>query len=75
MPEPREQPELNNRLTNLECKITELERLVETLNEVVIEQGKLLRRLQSGQVRLTQTMEDLERERIDKTPQKPPHYQ
>lgn len=66
---------LEERLTRLEYNVTHLEHLVEQLNQVVIEQGKQLSRLQAQQQALSQTIETQELERIKATNSKPPHYQ
>jgi len=63
------------RLTRLESYLAHLERQVEQLNGVVIEQGKLLDRLSKETQRQSAAMETLELERIRSNLQKPPHYQ
>jgi len=61
-------------LKKLESHIAHLEHQVEQLNEVVIEQGKVVDRLKKEVQRQTKTMETLELERIKDTNAKPPHY-
>jgi uncharacterized coiled-coil protein SlyX len=63
------------RLERLESTVAHLERLCEELNAVVIEQGKALRRMQSQQARIAESVELAELERIKSTNAKPPHYQ
>ena len=63
------------RLNKLESNLAHLERQVEQLNSVVIDQGKLLDRLCKESQRQASAMEALELERIKSNPQKPPHYQ
>ena len=67
--------ELVQRLERLESHVAHLERQYEELNQVVIEQGRLLKKLQTQQHRLADTIETAERERIHATNPKPPHYQ
>jgi uncharacterized coiled-coil protein SlyX len=61
------------RLARIESHLAHLERHLEQLNEVVIEQGRVLRRLQSLQQRLSQTIETIELDRIKSTSARPPH--
>ena len=63
------------RLEKLETNVAHLERQYEQLNEVVLEQARQLKRMQSVQQRVSQTMETLELDRIKATNPKPPHYQ
>ena len=67
--------DLEERLERMETAIAHLEKLCEELNRVVIEQGKALRRLQTRQQQLSETVEQAELERIKATNPKPPHYQ
>lgn len=67
--------ETSQRLEKLESHAAHLERQLEQLNEVVIEQGKQLDRLKREIQRQSSTMEALELERIKSNNQKPPHYQ
>lgn len=67
--------EVAQRLERLESHLAHLERLCEELNQIVIEQGKLLRRMQTNQQRLADTVEASELDRIRSTNSKPPHYQ
>lgn len=67
--------ELSQRLAQLESSIAHLEKHYEELNQVVIEQAKTIRKLQSNQQRLADTVETSELDRIKSTNAKPPHYQ
>ena len=71
-PAPDELP-TNERFVRLESHVAELERLVEELNQVVIEQGKMLRKLQQQQQQVASTVETMELDRIRSNVQKPPH--
>ena len=62
-------------LAQLEAAMAHLERQVEQLNEVVIEQGKLLDRLKKEVQRQSAAMQTLELERIKANAARPPHYQ
>ena len=64
-----------HRLQRIESHLAHLERQYEELNQVIVEQGKALRRLQSQGQRLAETIETAELERIKSTNSKPPHYQ
>lgn len=66
--------EISQRLERVEAHAAHLERQVEQLNEVVIEQGKLVDRLKKEVQRQSATMETLELERMKATNPKPPHY-
>ncbi|MBI5386484.1 MAG: SlyX family protein [Verrucomicrobia bacterium] len=63
------------RLERIESALAHLERHYEQLNEVVIEHGRSLARIQSLLQRLGQTVENIELDRIKSTNPKPPHYQ
>lgn len=66
--------EPNQRLERLEANFAHLEHQVEQLNEVVIDQGKLLDRLTKEVQRQTKTLETLELERVKANNPKPPHH-
>jgi uncharacterized coiled-coil protein SlyX len=72
-PAPSKSLDAESRLVRMESHITELERLVDALNQVVIEQGKTLRRLASQNRELSSTLDTFEMDRIRNTPSKPPH--
>lgn len=63
------------RLDKLEANLAHLEHHVEQLNEVLIDQGKLVERLKREVQRQSSTMETMELERIKANNAKPPHYQ
>jgi SlyX protein len=67
--------ETSQRFEKLEAHVAHLERQVEELNEVIIEQGKLVDRLKKEVQRQSATMETMELERIKSNITKPPHYQ
>lgn len=67
--------ETAERLARLESNIAHLERQYEELNEVVVEQAKVIRKLQTHQQRMAESLETSEMERIKATNAKPPHYQ
>jgi uncharacterized coiled-coil protein SlyX len=67
--------EFSERLAKLESHAAHLERQYEELNLVVIDQGKAIKKLQSAQQRIAETIENSELERIKGTNPKPPHYQ
>jgi len=69
------QEENSQRTDKLESHVAHLEHQVEQLNEVVIEQGKLLVRLKRETQRQSGILQALELERIKSNVQKPPHYQ
>ncbi len=64
----------NQRFERLESLVAHLERQVEALNEVVIEQGKLAQQLKKELHRTSTAMQSLELERIKANNPKPPHY-
>jgi uncharacterized coiled-coil protein SlyX len=66
--------EISQRLERVEAHVAHLERQVEQLNEVLIEQGKLVDRLKKEVQRQSAAMETLELERMKATNPKPPHY-
>jgi SlyX protein len=69
-------PDANSqRMDRLESHLAHLEHLVEQLNGVVIEQGKLLGRLRKETQRQSGIMQTLELERMKSNVEKPPHYQ
>ena len=67
--------ELAARLEKLESHLAHLEHQYDQLNQVVLEQSKQLARFQGVQQRISQTVENIELERIKGTNTKPPHYQ
>jgi len=67
--------ELTQRLERLESHAAHLERQYEELNQVIIEQARAIKKLQSNQQRLAETVETAELDRVKSTNAKPPHYQ
>jgi uncharacterized coiled-coil protein SlyX len=63
------------RLEKIESHLAHLERQYEELNQVVIEQARLLARLQKESAKVSETIGTIEIERIRATNPKPPHYQ
>lgn len=63
------------RMTKLESQLAHLDHQYDQLNQVVIEQGKRLARLESEWRRVASSVDGLELERIRSTNAKPPHYQ
>ena len=66
--------ETNQRFEKLEANIAHLEHQVDQLNEVIIEQGKLVDRLKKEVQRQSTAMQTLELERIKANNPKPPHH-
>lgn len=62
------------RMQRMEAHIAHLERHFEQLNEVVVEQSKLITRLKKEVQRQTAAMETLELERMKANNPKPPHH-
>ena len=67
--------ESGERLEKLESHVAHLERQIEQLNEVAIEQAKELDRLKKVVGRLSQSLENAELDRVKSVDSKPPHYQ
>ena len=63
------------RIEKLEAHVAHLERQIDQLNEVVIQQSQELDRLKKQVGRVSQTLENAELERIKSVDTKPPHYQ
>ncbi len=66
---------INDRLQHLESILASLEHQYDQLNRVVIEQGKLLARLQGEHQQTAESLRTIELERVRATNPKPPHYQ
>jgi uncharacterized coiled-coil protein SlyX len=64
----------SERLERIEAHLAHVERQYEQLNEVVIEQGRALARLQKENTKVSQAVETMELERIRANNPKPPHY-
>ena len=63
------------RLVNIESDLTHLDQLVESLNQTIIGQDKIIQQLQIQMNRLTSDLEAKEMDSIKDTVTKPPHYQ
>lgn len=66
--------EWSERLQRLETHVAHLEHQLDQLNEVVIDQGKVIARLRKEIQRQASALETQELERIKSNNQKPPHY-
>lgn len=64
----------SERFARLESHLAHLEHQVEQLNEVVIEQGKIIDRLVKQVQVQSRTLETVELERAKANNPKPPHY-
>ena len=63
------------RLVHIEPDLTHLEQLVESLNQTIIGQDKIIQQLQTKLNQLTSNLEAKEMDSIKGTVTKPPHYQ
>ena len=63
------------RLVNIESDLTHLEQLVESLNQTIIGQDKIIQQVQIQMNRVTSDLEAKEMNSIKGTATKPPHYQ
>jgi len=61
-------------LIEVQTSLAHLEKLVEDLNQVVMEQGKRIKTLEITQRRLVSTIEEIRGREIRQTDSKPPHY-
>lgn len=66
--------EIAHRLERIEAGVAHLEHQVEQLNEVIIEQGRLVGRLKKEVQRQSSQLESQELERIKANNPKPPHH-
>lgn len=66
--------ELTQRLERLEANVAHLERQLDELNSVAVEQGKLITRLQKRLELLGDTVESQELDRVRNNQQRPPHW-
>jgi uncharacterized coiled-coil protein SlyX len=66
--------ELAQRLEKIETHLAHVEHQYEQLNKVVIEQGRLLARLQKEIAKNSDAVQTMELERIRANNPKPPHY-
>ena len=66
--------ETSQRLERIEANVAHLEHQVEQLNEVIIEQGKMLELMKRQVQRQSAAMEAIELDRIKANNPKPPHH-
>ncbi len=66
---------IDSRLDRLETHLSHIEKQVEELNGVIIDQARDIKRLQTITQRLRDSVETTEVERMKSTNPKPPHYQ
>jgi uncharacterized coiled-coil protein SlyX len=67
--------DVSQRLERIESHLAHLEKQYEELNQVAIEQGRLLARLQKECAKVSDGVGTMELERIRSNNPKPPHYQ
>jgi uncharacterized coiled-coil protein SlyX len=67
--------ELHDRLTKLESHLMHLEHHCDQLNQVVLDQGRQIAKMAAQQQRISETVDNIELDRIKSTNTKPPHYQ
>ena len=65
----------DERLVNIESDLTHLEKLVDSLNETIVEQGEVIQQLLTQMQRITAAFESKELSSIKSNVTKPPHYQ
>lgn len=63
------------RLEKIESNLSHLERQYEELNQVVIEQARIITRLQKEHTKVSTAVQTMEIDRISANNTKPPHYQ
>jgi uncharacterized coiled-coil protein SlyX len=63
------------RWAKMETHLAHLERQYDQLNQVVIEQGRLLARLEKENAKMSKALQTMELEKIRANNPKPPHYQ
>jgi uncharacterized coiled-coil protein SlyX len=66
---------VTERLTRIETHLAHVERLCDELNTVVTGQARELERLRQRMALLTESLEQMELDRVKATSPKPPHYQ
>ena len=66
--------DLESRIISIETHVAELEHLVDRLNEVIQEQDRQLRQFSKAQHHLTEKIQTIELDQIQKQNTKPPHY-
>ena len=68
-------PMNESHLEKIEAHLAHLEKQYDELNKVVIEQGRVLARLQKENTKVSNAVQAMELERIRANNPKPPHYQ
>ena len=63
------------RLEKIESHLAHLERQFEELNQVVVEQAKIIARLQKEHAKVSTAVQTMEVDRIRANNPKPPHFQ
>ena len=63
------------RLEKIESHLAHLERQFEELNQVVVEQAKIIARLQKEHAKVSTAVQTMEVDRIRANHPKPPHFQ
>ena len=63
------------RLERIESHLAHLEKQYEELNQVIIEQARIIARLQRDHAKVSTAVESMEMDRIRANNAKPPHYQ
>ena len=63
------------RWAKMETHLAHLERQYDQLNQVVIEQGRLLARLEKENAKMSKALHTMELDKIRANNPKPPHYQ
>jgi uncharacterized coiled-coil protein SlyX len=66
--------ELVERLQQIESHLAHIERQYDELNQVVIEQARVIARLQKDHAKVSEAVGNMELERIRTNTTKPPHY-
>ena len=64
-----------DRIEKLESHVAHLERQIDQLNEVAVQQAQEIDRFKKQLGRLSQSIENAELDRIKSVDTKPPHYQ
>jgi uncharacterized coiled-coil protein SlyX len=64
-----------SRLDRIESHLAHLEKQYEELNQVVIEQARIIARLQKEHAKVSTAVQTMEIDRISANNTKPPHYQ
>ena len=63
-----------NRINDLEIRMTHLENYLNQLNDIVLENGKLTELIKKDQIALRKQMNEVSNEMPDPGAERPPHY-